>query len=344
MKGFSLKTWIPCELHTHTLHSDGSLELIDLAGKAGKLGLECIALTDHNTIAGHREIAAVEKATGINIIPGLEWTTFYGHMVAMGVESYVDWRDKGPADIQKGINEIHMAGGLAGVAHPYRMGSPMCTGCYWQFELEAWNSIDYFEVWSENFPALNPTNKKAFELWSRLIDQGYRLTAVSGRDWHGSGNEREHIAVTYLGIDEESYLDNNKGYNKALLKALKNGHVCVTMGPLLKLAVKTSADDIESITGEDAWIVDSSDEVEARVELDFSVREGKWQLDVQPLTIVFTSNCGILKEISIQKDCCEVRVNISVKSLKWLRTELYGSIAGCNSLIAFTNPIYFRHI
>ena len=337
-----MKTWIPCELHTHTLHSDGSLELMSLAEKAGNLGLECIALTDHNTTAGHREIAAVEMATGLNIISGLEWTTFYGHMVAMGVESYVDWRDKGPADIQKGIDEIHQAGGLAGVAHPYRMGSPMCTGCYWQFEVEDWDMVDYLEVWSENFPALNPTNKKAFELWTRLLDQGYRITAVSGRDWHGSGNSREHIAVTYLGMDEDRYLDNSASYKKALLAALKNGHVAVTMGPLLKLMVKTSVNGSEYISGEEAAITKDSDEIEATAELDFSVRAGKWELDAQPLTIVFTSNCGILKEICMQKSCEKVTANITHKGLKWIRAEAYGSIGGFNSLIAFTNPVYLN--
>ena len=368
-----MKTWIPCELHTHTLHSDGSLELQELAVQAKKLGLECIALTDHNTIAGHSEIAAAEKLSGIRIVPGFEWTTFYGHMVAMGVESYVDWRGKGPGDIHRGIDEIHRAGGLAGIAHPYRMGSPMCTGCYWEFELEDWSSADYLEVWSENFPALNPVNKRAFERWTRLLDQGHRITAVSGRDWHGSGNEREHIAVTYLGINNLECMRSFSSYRESVLAALKSGSACITMGPLLKLSVKTVY-GTEYECGEevhagqlnagqddagraDTNIADAiqSQKLElanAAVEIDFSARKGKWELDadvdknsIRSVKIVFASNRGKLDETVLEQDEANtvsiISKQFSTIGLRWLRAEAYGSIAGHYAMIAFTNPVYF---
>lgn len=44
--------WLACELHTHTLHSDGSQTLDELVKGAVDLGFDAIALTDHNTMSG----------------------------------------------------------------------------------------------------------------------------------------------------------------------------------------------------------------------------------------------------------------------------------------------------
>jgi len=49
--GLDMK-WFACELHTHTLHSDGSQTLGELAAGAANLGFDAIALTDHNTMSG----------------------------------------------------------------------------------------------------------------------------------------------------------------------------------------------------------------------------------------------------------------------------------------------------
>jgi hypothetical protein len=98
-----MKRWIPCELHTHTKNSDGNYTLLELVNKAKEIGLECIALTDHNTISGYPQITDEVIKTGIQIIRGIEWTTFYGHMVVLGAKKYVDWRTAGPADIKKAL-------------------------------------------------------------------------------------------------------------------------------------------------------------------------------------------------------------------------------------------------
>jgi len=126
-----MKKWIPCELHTHTINSDGIFTLPELVNKAKEIGLECIALTDHNTTSGYSEMTDEVKKSGVQILRGIEWTTFYGHMVVLGAKKYIDWRSVGQADIHSSISHIHKADGIVGVAHPYALGSPMCTGCHW---------------------------------------------------------------------------------------------------------------------------------------------------------------------------------------------------------------------
>lgn len=330
-----MKSWIPCELHTHTLNSDGCLTLQGLADKAKDLGLECIALTDHNTISGHLDIESAAKQTGIHIIPGLEWTTFYGHMVAMGITEYVDWRNRGPADIHKGIADVHSAGGLVGVAHPYRLGSPMCTGCHWQFEISDWNDVDYLEVWSETFPSVQSHNKRAFDLWTDLLNKGHRITAVSGRDWHGDGSGDEPLAVTYLGINK----DENASFNKAAVNALKNGCACITMGPLMVLTALSGSKDRQFVMGEKVKKINDTKVVEVTLDIDLTARKGRWKLDEQPMTAVLMSNKGNLIEIDVE--CNSIWQTVSTEGIHWLRAELYGSIDGIRTMIAFTNPIYF---
>ena len=60
---------------------------------AKKVGLDCIALTDHNTVRGIREAKKEGKRLGILVIPGVELTQKYGkkfweqrHIIALGVE------------------------------------------------------------------------------------------------------------------------------------------------------------------------------------------------------------------------------------------------------------------
>lgn len=327
--------WIPCELHTHTVNSDGSLTLRELAKKAKELGLECIALTDHNTTSGQLQIPSVTKETGMPIVHGMEWTTFYGHMVAMGTKEYVDWRNRGPLDIHAGIADIHEAGGLAGVAHPYRMGSPMCTGCYWQFTISDWKDIDYLEVWSETFPSVNPVNHRAFELWTGLLNEGHRLTAVSGRDWHGNGSGSEPIAVTYLGIDTKDEND----IDRAVINALSQGRAVSTMGPLMLLTAELESD---YGVGEEVMLVGEGNEAEFRVQFDFSTRKGMWEIDPKPMKVVLMSNKGRQQEIQVTTESERIHCTLQVQELDWVRAELYGSICGAEAMIAFTNPVYFK--
>ena len=60
------------DLHVHTTASDGSLSPPEVVGLAADGGLDVLAITDHDTVAGIR--AAVDAAAGIalQLIPGIE--------------------------------------------------------------------------------------------------------------------------------------------------------------------------------------------------------------------------------------------------------------------------------
>lgn len=67
--------WFPCELHCHTLHSDGDFTVEGLLQTARERGLAGISLTDHNTTAGW---AQAQTSTSPAVLCGIEWTTYFG--------------------------------------------------------------------------------------------------------------------------------------------------------------------------------------------------------------------------------------------------------------------------
>src|ERR671937_3090652 len=63
---------LKADLHTHTRRSDGLLEPAELVRAARAAGLDCLALTDHDTLAGLDEALAAGAETGVTVIPGIE--------------------------------------------------------------------------------------------------------------------------------------------------------------------------------------------------------------------------------------------------------------------------------
>lgn len=350
--------WIACELHTHTVHSDGSQTLQELASGAVKLGFEAIALTDHNTMSGLAGKEDVARDNGLWILPGMEWTTFYGHMVTIGLEAYADWREADLHRIDEGIAAVHRLGGLAGLAHPFRIGSPACTGCYWEYEVGDWSAVDYIEVWSGTFPPIRTNNQRAFALWTDKLNEGYRIAATSGRDWHTQTENGEPVSVTYLGIAEDPYprkdpvaegierqtVPDEKLMEQRLIHSLREGRASVTLGPLLLLMLECGDErfEIGSILSKDAQ---SDKNIVAHVSLDMTVRAGLWSLPDQSLKLLLRSDLGIEHKAECpypgDSGITRYRLSVSEGTRKWLRAELWGSVRGAHTLIAFTNAIYF---
>ena len=63
------------DLHTHTIHSDGSLTPEELVKKAKEVGLAAIAVTDHENTNGLDTAIEIGKILGVEIIPAVEITS-----------------------------------------------------------------------------------------------------------------------------------------------------------------------------------------------------------------------------------------------------------------------------
>lgn len=66
-----------CDLHAHTVFSDGTDTPAELIEKAEAVGLSAIALTDHNTVAGLPEFLQAAKGKSVEAVPGIEFSTDY---------------------------------------------------------------------------------------------------------------------------------------------------------------------------------------------------------------------------------------------------------------------------
>ncbi|MBI2776017.1 MAG: PHP domain-containing protein [Chloroflexi bacterium] len=61
------------DLHTHTARSDGLLEPGELVAAAATAGVRLLAITDHDTLAGVREVLAAHAIPpGLELLPGIE--------------------------------------------------------------------------------------------------------------------------------------------------------------------------------------------------------------------------------------------------------------------------------
>ena len=109
------------DLHNHTRHSpDSRVEPAALVHRSRQLGLNGLAITDHNSVAGVP--AAIEAAREIPdflVIPGIEVSTAEGHVLGFGVSEGI------PRDLTaiETVERIVAAGGVAVAAHPYRFWS-----------------------------------------------------------------------------------------------------------------------------------------------------------------------------------------------------------------------------
>ncbi len=76
------------DLHCHTTASDGVLSPGQLLARAREQGVDLLAVTDHDTVAGVRHLLSREEAHGLTLIAGTELSCVWGnqeiHVVGLG--------------------------------------------------------------------------------------------------------------------------------------------------------------------------------------------------------------------------------------------------------------------
>lgn len=217
------RTWQRVEMHCHTVASDGDMTPKELVQNAIKRGYKAICLTDHNTTSN---VSAVEEwgdKYNLAVVRGIEWTTFWGHLTVIGGNSPVNWLDLMPRNINACIVKARQSGDIITLAHPKRIGWPLCAGCHNDFTLTNWDYLTSYEVWSHYEPNVSPADLQAKKEWISLLDKGYKLAALYGYDWHAPDEGGPSYAYTYLGID--GILD-----RESVVQAVENGRTYITMG------------------------------------------------------------------------------------------------------------------
>lgn len=65
----------PFDLQAHSLHSDGALAPAQVVELAARAGIELLALTDHDSVAGVREAREAGARVGVAVVPAVEIST-----------------------------------------------------------------------------------------------------------------------------------------------------------------------------------------------------------------------------------------------------------------------------
>jgi predicted metal-dependent phosphoesterase TrpH len=113
--------------HIHSIYSgDARSRPEDIIKQAIAIGLDIIAISDHDSIKGSLlacEIAKNKK--NILVVPSIEITTNQGHILGFGVKTIIE-PNLSPEET---IERIHDEGGLAIVPHPF---SPYRRGIFFK--------------------------------------------------------------------------------------------------------------------------------------------------------------------------------------------------------------------
>lgn len=79
------------DLHIHTIHSyDGTASVPAVLTRARQIGLDVIAITDHDEIAGSLKALELALRYGVEVLPGLEVTTAEGDLLALNIMQKVE--------------------------------------------------------------------------------------------------------------------------------------------------------------------------------------------------------------------------------------------------------------
>ena len=313
-------SYLPCELHCHTCHSDGRFTVSQLQNAAKENNLSLIALTDHNTFSGCAELDD-------NIIPaisGIEWTTYYGHILVLGAKAFTDWRDATPDNIDEKLDEVKKNGGVIGIAHPYQLGSPFCTGGRFEFNIKKWENVDYIEIFHESFDKGNKENKKALKFWSKLLDKGYHIAASYGRDWH-SNEAKGNWGCTYIDIKGAPTA-------KKALEAIKNGKTVASLG--MKLFFETFKDGKKYSIGDTV----PAGECEFNLFCDIYARHREYEKITYSEIRIITNGNKCIHKAKLNETKIKLRLNPN----SWYRAELWGTLDGKEMPFAVTSPIYTK--
>jgi hypothetical protein len=254
--------------HVHTLHSDGTGTVGQVALAAARAGLGVVMVTDHNTRATDGEGWYTQPQTGRRVLllvgeevhdadlrpPG-------NHYLALGAERAVHAHAAQPQAL---IEATTAAGGVGFIAHPVELPAPLigvpafpwrCWDVHGFAGIELWNYLSEFKSYmTGRRQALAAVCRpdlfirgpfpQTLALWDALLARGRPVVAIGGADAHANtyawGPLRrrvfpyEHMfraVATHLLLDEP-LADDIPTARRQVLAALRSGHAFVTNNAL----------------------------------------------------------------------------------------------------------------
>ena len=153
------------DLHVHSAASpDGRMTIPELVAAAKAAGLDGVAVCDHD-----RVWEGEEKFPDFLLIPGVEWSTEYGHLLGLFVSQPME-----RGSFAETAERIRAQGGLAVLAHPFERSrdpgriAPIAP------------LLDGVEVWNGRAERKN----RAANAMARIFAENHGLRPFAGSDAH----------------------------------------------------------------------------------------------------------------------------------------------------------------
>jgi len=164
---------IKADLHVHTCYSIDCLTPLErIADHCLKIGINCIAVADHNTIAGALKLKEIAP---LKVIIAEEILTPVGEIMGLFLNKEVP-RGLSP---QETISRIRSQGGLVAIPHPF--GRSLSWKSNPLTSAEILSRVDIIETFNSRTPFSN-SNARA---WKLAKEQG--KAASAGSDAHTLG-------------------------------------------------------------------------------------------------------------------------------------------------------------
>jgi predicted metal-dependent phosphoesterase TrpH len=110
------------DLHMHTIYSyDGTASVPAVLARAKKVGLDVVAITDHDEIRGALKAMELAPKFGIEVIPGIEITTDEGHLLGLFITEKVE----AGLSLEETVLRVGKLGGVCIAPHPMAGGMGM---------------------------------------------------------------------------------------------------------------------------------------------------------------------------------------------------------------------------
>ena len=168
---------IKADLHVHTCYSiDCGTPLEEIVNHCLEIGINCLAVADHNTIAGALKL---REMAPFRIIIAEEIRTSMGELMGLFLSEEVP-RGLSPAET---IARVKSQGGLVGIPHPF--GRPPLLSLRAKrsnlLSDKLLSQVDIIEVFNSRSPFPNSSAK------AQRLALKYRLAASAGSDAHTLG-------------------------------------------------------------------------------------------------------------------------------------------------------------
>jgi hypothetical protein len=138
---------LACVVHLHSIYSDGTGTVKQIARAGRRAGADVVLLTDHDTLAAKRNgeegwYGNVLLLVGEEVSPRRR-----NHYLAFGIDEEIDHADLDAAGI---CHAVRAAGGFGFAAHPFSRGSERFkrAGPGMPFDALDCDALDGIELWS----------------------------------------------------------------------------------------------------------------------------------------------------------------------------------------------------